>query len=94
MSRQKNLIKNTAIISLGTFFPRFITILITPILTARLTRAEYGTYDLIITIVSLLLPAVTLQISSAAFRFLLDHRTDLKKTKEIVSTILIFVFLV
>lgn len=94
MSRQKNLIKNTAIISLGTFFPRFITILITPILTARLTRAEYGTYDLIITIVSLLLPAVTLQISSAAFRFLLDHRTDQKKTKEIVSTILIFVLLV
>ena len=94
MSREKNLVKNTAIISLGTFFPRFITILITPILTAKLTHAEYGTYDLIITIVTLLLPAVTLQISSAAFRFLLDYRTNLRKTKEVTSTILIFIIVV
>lgn len=94
MSREKNLIKNTAIISLGTFFPKFIAILVTPILTGKLTNAEYGTYDLLITIVSLLLPAVTLQISSAAFRFLIEERNNIEKSKEIITTILGFTIVI
>ena len=91
MNREKNLLKNTAIISLGTFFPKFFTVLITPILTAQLTKAEYGEYDLIVTIVSLLLPIATLQISSAAFRFLINKRGVYDECKPIVSTIYFFV---
>ena len=91
MSREKNLIKNTAILSLGTFVPKFITVFITPILTAKLTKAEYGSYDLVITLVALLLPATTLQISSAAFRFLIDQKDDNLKCKKIISSIFTFV---
>ena len=93
MTRQANLAKNTAIISLGTLLPRLITVFITPILTAKLTKAEYGQYDLIATIVSLLLPIVTLQISTAAFRFLIDKRKDDNNCRKIISTIFAFVFL-
>ena len=93
MSREKELVKNAAILSLGTFFPKFLTVLITPILTAQLLKAEYGQYDLITTIESLLLPAVTLQISSAAFRFLIDKKDNLEESKNIVSTIYAFVIL-
>lgn len=91
MSRETNLIKNTAILSLGTFVPKLITVFITPILTARLTKGEYGSYDLVITLVALLLPATTLQISSAAFRFLIDQKNNSLKCKKIVSTIFTFV---
>ena len=92
MSRESSLIKNTGILALGDFFPRFLTVLITPILTAQLTKYEYGEYDLIVTIVSLLLPIATLQISSAAFRFLINNRDKIEECKRIISTIYMFVF--
>lgn len=92
MSREKELIKNTAIISLGTFFPKFFTVLITPILTAQLTKNEYGKYDLVVTIVSLLLPIASLQISSSAFRFLINKRNKKEECGVIISTIYAFVF--
>lgn len=92
MSRESSLIKNTGILALGDFFPRFLTVLITPILTAQLTKYEYGEYDLIVTIVSLLLPVATLQISSAAFRFLIKNRDKIDECKRIISTIYTFVF--
>ena len=91
MSRETSLIKNTGILALGDFFPRFLTVIITPILTAQLTKHEYGEYDLIVTMVSLLLPIATLQISSAAFRFLINNRDKKDECKIIVSTIYTFV---
>lgn len=93
MSRQGNLIKNTFIISLGTFLPKLTSIITMPILTAYLTKSEYGSYDLIMTLVALFLPVVTLQIQSAAFRFLIDRRDDEEEKKSIISNIMFFVAL-
>ena len=94
MDRKGSLIKNTFILSIGTFLPRFVTVLVTPILTAQLTKAEYGQYDLVATFVSLLFPAVTLQISTAAFRFLIITRKKKDDSSEIISTIYAFVLVV
>ena len=94
MSREINLIKNTFLISLGTIFPKILTILITPILTAKLTKSEYGQYDLILTITSFLMPISTLQISSAAFRFLIIKRNNYKECIPIISTIYAFVLII
>ena len=82
--REKSLIKNTIVLSLGQFFPIFISVITLPILTAKLTKAEYGTFDLISTLVMLLLPIATLQIQSAAFRFLIEHRDNKQKCKAII----------
>ena len=90
MSRESNLAKNTLIISFGTFLPKLTSLITLPIVTAGLTKVEYGTYDLISTLVSLLLPVMTLQIQAAAFRFLIDCRGDEKKTNSIISNILLF----
>ena len=90
MSREGNLAKNTVILSIGTLFPKVFSLIVTPVLTSRLTRAEYGQYDLITTIVALLLPAVTLQISSAAFRFLIDQSGNKKECSKIISNIFAF----
>lgn len=90
MSREGALLKNTAVLAIGTFLPKLATFVTLPILTGCLTKEEYGTYDLVIVLVSLFLPAVTLQVQNAAFRFLIDCRDDEKRIGEIISTIFIF----
>lgn len=92
MSREGKLVKNTAILSLGNFLPKLASTVVLPILTGCLTKAEYGTYDLITVLVSLLLPAVTLQIQTAAFRFLIEHRGNTQQEKKIVTNIYMFTF--
>ena len=87
MSREGKLAKNTLILSIGTFLPKLATFVILPILTAGLTKEEYGTYDLILVLVLLLLPAVTLQIHTAAFRFIIDVKKDEYESKKIISNI-------
>lgn len=91
MNREKALAKNTFIIAIGTFLPKFSSIITLPIITGGLTKAEMGTYDLISTLVSLFLPVATLQIQSAAFRFLIDVREDEKETKRIITNTISFI---
>ena len=90
MSREGELVKNTAVLSLGKLLPRLTTFVTLPILTAYLTKAEYGTYDLITTLVMLVIPIATLQIQSAAFRFLIDCRGDKERSSEIISDIFLY----
>ena len=92
MSREKALAKNTLIISFGTFLPKITTLVTIPILTSHLTKLEYGTYDLIVTLASLLLPIITLQIHSAAFRFLIDCRDNPTDRKRVITNIFVFIF--
>lgn len=88
MKRENELLKNTVILGIGQFFPKIIAIATLPIITGQLTRNEYGIYDLISTLVMLLLPIATLQIQSAAFRFLIDYRGNVQKSKSIITNIL------
>lgn len=90
MNREKKLIKNTFILSIGTFLPRLTSFIILPILTGCLTKDEYGSYDLITILASLYLPAITLQIQTAAFRFLIDERDNKENVNKIVSSIVAF----
>ena len=90
MDRGKELAKNTLILSFGTFLPKFAALITIPIITAHLTKIEYGTYDLLTTLVSLLLPVVTLQIHSGAFRFLIDCRDNPTEKKRVISNIYLF----
>lgn len=87
MSREKDLIKNTAILSVGKFLPQLTAFITLPILTQYLTKGEYGTYDLVSTLVMLVLPICTLQIQTAAFRFLIECRGDKEKSTIIISNI-------
>ena len=91
MKREIALLKNTLIIAFGTIFPKFASIITLPILTEKLTKNEYGIYDLIVTVVALLLPTITLQIQTACFRFLLELETEDIEKKYIISTIVIYV---
>ena len=86
MSREGKFVKSTLILSIGTILPRLATFVSLPIITSGLTKEEYGLYDLVLVLVSLLLPAVTIQIHTSAFRFLIETK-DESDDKRIISSI-------
>ena len=88
MNRTKKLFSNTALFAISNFGSRLITFLLVPLYTAVLTKEQYGTIDVILTSVSLILPLVTLSMSEAVMRFSMDLDAD---RKSIFSTGLIVV---
>lgn len=88
MTREKNLIKNTFILLIGTVFPKTITFITLPIITYELSKAHYGTYELINTLMSCLVPVVTLQLQTALFRFLIEVRESELNKSYIISSAL------
>ncbi|MBD5547216.1 MAG: oligosaccharide flippase family protein [Lachnospiraceae bacterium] len=82
MSRSGELTKKTLIITIGRVSTQFFTFLLLPLYTAFLSTEEYGTVDLITTLVQLFIPAVSLMIDQSVFRFLLncDDEDGRKKT--------------
>lgn len=91
MNREKTLLKNTAIITIGKICTQTITFFLLPLYTYILSTEEYGTVDLLNTLVSLLLPIVTFQVEQAVFRKLIDNRDKERNKKSIISTALIAV---
>lgn len=88
MNKSKELVKNTVIIFLGKACTQLISFLLLPLYTAYLTKSDYGIVDLIITYVSLLVPVITVQLEMAAFRFLVDNRTNKEEISKIITNIL------
>lgn len=89
-SKIKKLIKNTAVVTFGKIATQMITFFLLPLYTAVLSTEEFGVVDLMTTLVSFLLPIITLQIEQGVFRFLIDAR-DKTKDKEktnIISTVI------
>ena len=93
LSRGKNLVKNTIIITIGKVCTQLITFFLLPIYTALLSTEEYGTVDLLNTLVSLCLPIVTFQIEQALFRRLIDNRDNESEIKNTISTTIFTIIL-
>ena len=86
MNREKALLKNTVIITIGKICTQLITFFLLPLYTSILSTEEYGTVDLLNTLVSLLLPIVTFQVEQAVFRKLIDNRDKERYKRNIIST--------
>ncbi len=56
MKRGKELIGNTLIIAIGNFSTKIISFFLLPLYTTILTTSDYGTYDLLVTIATFLIP--------------------------------------
>ena len=93
MNREKILLKNTVIITVGKICTQLITFFLLPLYTSILSTEEYGTVDLLNTLVSLLLPIVTFQVEQAVFRRLIDNREKERYKKNIISTAIFSVFI-
>lgn len=80
MNRERALVKNTGIIAIGKLSSKVFTFLLLPLYTSTLLPEDYGTIDVLQTVMSLVLYVVTLQIDAAVFRFIIDNRgTEDKK---------------
>ncbi len=86
--RNNQLIKNMLILSVGQLLPKLFSLVTLPIITAYLSTSEYGVYDLVNTLVSLLIPIITLQIQQGAFRFLISSVSMDDKDRYITNSII------
>ena len=91
MGRTKDLAKNTLIITVGRISTQFITFLLLPLYTSLLSTDEYGTVDLITTLVQLFIPVVSLMIDQSVFRYLLSCENDSQKKKIISNAFFVLV---
>ena len=89
-SRTKYLFKNTAIFTIGNFATKVISFFLIPLYTNVLTTSEYGTVDLVVTISTIAVPIITLNIMEAVMRFNLDKDVDKDKITKIGIVILFF----
>lgn len=85
MNKEKTLIKNTAIIAIGSLSTKILTFLLLPLYTAVLATDDYGTIDALMTLGSLFIPFASLEINSGVFRFIIE-KNELDEKKTIIST--------
>lgn len=87
MNHKKQLVKNTIIIAIGKLSTQIISFLLLRLYTSKLTTAEYGTYDFLVTLSVFLLPIITLLMEESMFRFLIDAETLKDKKKIVTATV-------
>lgn len=85
-SRATKMVKSMGIYAIGNLGSKVITFLMVPLYTHYVENtADFGYYDICLTVVFLLIPFVTLQLRDGAFRFLLDS-PSLAHRQKVVST--------
>ena len=88
MNQKKQLVKNTMIIAIGKLSTQIISYILLPLYTAKLSPAEYGTYDFVCTISLFLCPIITLLMEESMFRYLIDANNKEDEKKIISQTII------
>ena len=81
--KNKSLLKNIGIFTIGSFGTNIVSFLMIPLYTAMLNTAEYGTVDLISSTAALLTPILLLSIQDATLRFGMDPTY---KKEDVLST--------
>ena len=75
----KRLFGDTFLFAIGSFGSKFLVFFMLPLYTSVLTKNEYGTVDIVINAVNLLVPILTLSICDATLRFALSKNSDPRK---------------
>ena len=70
--RVKYLFKNMGILTISSFASKILVFLLVPLYTSILSTSEYGTYDLVVSTISLIYPILTMNIYDAVMRYCLD----------------------
>lgn len=70
-NKNRSLIKGVGIYAVGTFGTKILSFLIVPLYTYYISTSDMGVYDIILSTISLLTPIVTMQISDAAYRWII-----------------------
>jgi O-antigen/teichoic acid export membrane protein len=76
MNRGTYLAKNTALFALSNIGSKIIAFILVPLYTYVLSPTEYGIVDLVVSICTILVPILTLNIGEAVMRFSLDENSN------------------
>lgn len=88
MNGYKYLFKNIGLLTLSSFATKLLSFFLVPLYTSILTTTEYGTYDLISTTVSVLMPILTLNVQDAVMRFSIEQKQNRKAIVSVAVKIL------
>ncbi|WP_422106674.1 lipopolysaccharide biosynthesis protein [Winogradskyella sp.] len=85
MNNKSDFIKSSFFYSVGIIGSKVVFFILVPIFSFFLSKQELGEYDLILVSITLITPLITLQVSDAVYRFLIQ-KEDKKSRKIIIST--------
>lgn len=71
-----NFAKNTLLLAIGNILTKGLLFVMVPFFSRWLTTEDYGTFDLLCTYASLLIPIITLSTGDAMFRFSIEKSSD------------------
>lgn len=91
MNREKKLINNTIIYSIGVFGSKILVFFLIPIYTRYLNQNDLGYYDIIITSINFMLPFISLEVFEACYRYLLDNKYAKNKHNIISNSIFVVI---
>ncbi len=86
MSKEKDLIKNTSILMIGGVFSKFFTFLLLPLYTNAISPDDFGTIDILQTVIALAMYIIPLQIEEGVFRFLIESRGSKQGQQRIITS--------
>ena len=89
-SSYKKLFSNTLVFAIGSFSSKVLVLLLVPIYTNYLSRAELGVTDVLTQIANWIIPLVTMTITEAIIRFGLDKAYDKVKVFTLGNLICFF----
>lgn len=98
MNSYKKLANNTLIFSIGTLGSKLVSFFLVPLYTYYLSTTQYGTIDLTITTVNMLIPIISASIFDAVLRFVMDAHSKKEINRILSNSIIIaltlyFIFL-
>lgn len=86
MGKGKELVKNTAIITIGKVCTQFLSFFLLPLYTSILSAAEYGTADLLMIYQQLIVCVAFAQVEQALFRYLIEVRGNSVESGKIITS--------
>lgn len=79
MGKYEKLLNNSLLFAIGNLGTKLLSFIMVPFYTRVLTTSDFGTSDLITTLVNLFTPIVTLSAIDAVFRFTMDKSNNPKQ---------------
>lgn len=71
-NRGKKFVRDLGIYAVGNLGSKLITFLLVPLYTYFIAEADYGYYDLCLTVIFMMSPLVSMQLFDGSYRFLMD----------------------
>lgn len=88
--KNNSLTKNTIMLSIGTILTKCLSFIMVPLFSRWLSAEDYGSFDLLCTYVTLLVPFIGLATNQALFRLAQDAKTKEGVAKYTTNSLFVF----